>query len=118
MSNPWDYTISFVTLAQQRRFAYLLSGYVECGPKVVGIRALFDSGADATIINRRIIDKYQLSMVRLPKPIRFRNADDSINTIGTVTHRIETNFVIRGHSLPTNFYVADLGRDDAILGIP
>lgn len=105
-------------MGQQRRLAYLLSGYVECGPKVVGIRALFDSGADATIINRRIVERYHIPTTPLPRPIRFRNADDSVNTIGTVTHRIEANMIIRGHSLPTNFYVADLGRDDAILGIP
>lgn len=54
----------------------------------------------------------------LPKEIRFRNADDSVNTIGAVTHRVEANFVVGGYALPTNFYVADLGRDDAILGNP
>ena len=95
-----------------------MSGYIECGPKVVGIKALFDSGADATIINQRIVEKYHLPTVKLPQEIQFRNADDSVNTIGVVTHRIETNFIVRGHNMPTNFYVANLGRDDAILGMP
>ncbi|KAI0702103.1 hypothetical protein C8Q76DRAFT_599418, partial [Earliella scabrosa] len=53
--------------------------------KVVGIKALFDSGADVTIINQQIVDKYQLPTKPLPKPIRFRNTDGSTNTIGTVT---------------------------------
>ncbi|KAI0731268.1 hypothetical protein C8Q76DRAFT_593885, partial [Earliella scabrosa] len=79
---------------------------------------LFDSGADVTIINQQIVDKYQLPTKPLPKPIRFRNADGSTNTIGTVTRTLETNFIVRGHSLPTSFYVADLGRDDALLGMP
>ncbi|OSC99797.1 hypothetical protein PYCCODRAFT_1347300, partial [Trametes coccinea BRFM310] len=79
---------------------------------------LFDSGADATIINRKLIQQYGLPTIKLPKEIRFRNADDSINTIEMVTHRVKGNFIVRGHPLPTNFYVADLGRDNATLGMP
>lgn len=43
---------------------------------------------------------------------------NSVNTIGVVTHWLETNFLVQGHSLPTNCYVANLSHDDAILGMP
>ena len=59
-SETQDYYLSFVTVGQQRHNAYLLSGYIKNGPKVVGIKALFDSGADVMIINQRVMDKYQL----------------------------------------------------------
>ena len=85
--------------------------------KAVEIKGLIDTGADAVIVNQKIVDKYQLPTQKLPRPLTFRNADDSINKKGTITHRVEGTFNIQGEQLPTNWYVADIGRDDVLFGM-
>ena len=117
-SETQDYYLSFVIVGQQRHNAYLLSGYIGNSPKVIGIKALFDSGADVTIINQRVVDKYQLPIKPLLNSIRFRNADGSTNAVGTVTHKLDANFIVQEHSLPTTFYIADLGRNNALSRMP
>ena len=88
------------------------------GDKTVGVKSLIDTGADAVIINTRLVDQYKLPTVRLPRALTFRNADDSINKKGMITHRIEGHLQIKHLELPTRWYVADLGQDDIILGMP
>ena len=91
---------------------------MEIGGKSVGIKALVDSGADATIINSKLVEKYNLPLVQLPQPLTFQNADDSVNSHGTITHRVEGALRLKRRRLPTRLYVADLGKDDIILGMP
>ncbi|KAJ8474036.1 hypothetical protein ONZ51_g7484 [Trametes cubensis] len=86
--------------------------------KAVEIKGLIDTGADAVIVNKKIVDKYNLPTVRLPKTLTFRNADDSVNSMGTITHRVEGTFNLHGKKLPTNWYVADIGRDNVLFGMP
>ena len=91
---------------------------MQVGDKAVEIQGLIDTGADAVIVNQRVVDKYNLPTVPLPQPLTFRNADDSINKKGTITRRVEGSFNIKGTKLPTNWYVADIGRDDVLFGAP
>ncbi|KAI0324930.1 hypothetical protein GY45DRAFT_1261857, partial [Cubamyces sp. BRFM 1775] len=86
--------------------------------KAVEIKGLIDMGADVVIVNKKVVDKYNLLTVRLPKTLTFRNADDSVNSMGTITHRVEGTFNLHGKKLPTNWYVADIGRDDVLFGMP
>ena len=91
---------------------------MQVGNKAVEIKGLIDTGADAVIVNRKIVEKYNLPTVRLPKTLTFRNADDSVNKMGTITHRVEGTFNLNGKKLPTNWYIADIGRDDVLFGMP
>ncbi|KAJ8488068.1 hypothetical protein ONZ51_g3765 [Trametes cubensis] len=86
--------------------------------KAVEIKGLIDTGADAVIVNKKIVDKYNLPTVRLPKTLTFRNADDSVNSMGTITHRVEGTFNLHGKKLPTNWYVANIGQDDVLFSMP
>ncbi|KAJ8456138.1 hypothetical protein ONZ51_g12256 [Trametes cubensis] len=86
--------------------------------KAVEIKGLINTGADAVIVNEKIVDKYNLPTVRLPKTLTFRNTDDSVNSMGTITHRVEGTFNLHGKKLPTNWYVADIGRDNVLFGMP
>ncbi|RPD52737.1 hypothetical protein L227DRAFT_514347 [Lentinus tigrinus ALCF2SS1-6] len=94
---------------QRRRHALLIPGYMQVGNKAVEIKGLINTGADAVIVNRKIVERYNLPIVRLPKTPTFRNADDSVNKMGTITHRVEGTFNINGKKLPTKWYVADIG---------
>ena len=109
---------SIITNTERRCHALLIPGYIEAGKKTVEIKGLIDTGADAVIINQRLVDKYNLPTTRLPQPIIFRNADDSINKSGQITHRVEGHFILKNKKLPTNWYVANIGRDEVIFGMP
>ena len=49
----------------------MIPGHVKIGGKSVGIKALVDSGADATIIDSKLVEKYNLPLVQLPQPLTF-----------------------------------------------
>lgn len=89
---PKELHVTIVTITERRRSALLISGYMQVQDKVVEIKGLINMGADAVIVNRKIIDKYNLLTVRLPKTLTFRNADDSINSMGTIIHWVEGTF--------------------------
>ena len=88
------------------------------GNKVVHTKGLLDTGADIVLIHQKFVNQHQLSTVRLPRPLNLTNADGSANKAGQVTHRVEGNFIIKGTSLPTHWYVADIGKEDIIFGVP
>ena len=115
---PKELHVTIVTNTERRRSALLIPGYMQVQDKAVEIKGLIDTGADAVIVNKKIVDKYNLPTVRLPKTLTFRNADDSVNSMGTITHRVEGTFNLHGKKLPTNWYVADIGRDDVLFGMP
>ena len=115
---PKELHVTIVTNTERRRGALLIPGYMQVQDKAVEIKGLIDTGADAVIVNKKIVDKYNLPTVRLPKTLTFRNADDSVNSMGTITHRVEGTFNLHGKKLPTNWYVADIGRDNVLFGMP
>lgn len=91
-----DLYVNLVVNTERCRNALLIPGYIEVGDKIIGAKSLINTGADIVIINTRIVDEYQLPTVRLPKPLTFRNTDDSINKKGTITHQVEEYFRIKG----------------------
>ena len=109
--------IALTTNTEKRRHALLLPGYIHVGKIAVKVRAMLDSGADAVIISKKLVEKYDLPTVKLPEPLTIRNADESVNKQGLITHRVEGHFVVGGKKLPTYWYVADIGRDDALIGM-
>ena len=118
MPEDIDPHVTIVINTERRRHALLLPGFMEVGKFAIGVKGLLDTGADAVIVNSKLVDKYKLPTVRLPQTLTFRNADDSVNKTGTITHRVEGTFNLDGRKLPTNWYVANIGREDVILGIP
>jgi len=53
---------------------------------------------------------------KLRTPLIVRNADDSINVKGKITHKVLLAMKTNGHQEVVTFYVSDLGHDDIILG--
>ena len=52
--------------------------------KVVNIQVLVDSGANISCIDQHFVRKYNLPTMKLPIPIRARNADHSNNKSGDI----------------------------------
>jgi len=53
---------------------------------------------------------------KLRTPLIVRNADDSINVKGKITHKVLLAMKTNGHQEVVTFYISDLGHDDLILG--
>ena len=118
LPKPVPSHVNLVIKAERRRNVLRLPGYIEVGGKVVEVKSLLDTGANVIIISNKLVERYHLPTVKLPRALTFRNADDSINKKGNVTHRVEGHLRIKGYKLPTRWYVAELGHDDIILGMP
>ena len=67
----------------------LIPGYIEVGGKAVEVKALIDTGAEAIIINSKLVDQYNLPTVRLPRVLTICNVDDSVNKKGNITHQVK-----------------------------
>ena len=57
------------------------------------------------------------------KPVHRRilhsmNVNGTTNIVGSITHKVNEHFIIKGQPFPTKLYVTDCGLDDVILGLP
>jgi len=90
--------------------------FTDCGQAEE--KALLDSGATENFIYPRLVLKHKLKKDPLSKPRTVRNVDGTTNRMGKITHTVEMlvqhNDQINRHA----FLVADIGKDDLILGYP
>jgi len=85
--------------------------------KSTPINALIDSGAMNNLIHNNIVDQHNLLTSTLPVPINARNANGSLNQGGPIV-KLVTGILNAGLNTPTSFLVANLGKNEAILGYP
>src|SRR5258707_10658478 len=78
--------------------------------------ALVDSGATANFIHWKLVDRFHMKKEKLPTPLIVRNADNTSNIRGKITHKVVLAVSINSHKEVITFYVSDLGSDDLILG--
>jgi len=81
------------------------------------INALLDSGATGLYVDRKWIDKHNISTTPLDFPLLVYNADGTPNTNGKITHEVELRFIIQGHATKGWFHVVDLGNKSMIIGM-
>src|SRR5882757_5469134 len=86
------------------------------GKRSIPVKALLDSGATGNFIHYRMVDKNRMKTIPLPREIQLRNADDTENNMGKITHKVYLTMNIDGHTEVIKFFVTDLGHDDLILG--
>ena len=85
--------------------------------KSTPINALIDSGAMNNLIHNNIVDQHNLLTSTLPVPINARNANGLLNQGGPIV-KLVTGILNAGLNTPTSFLVANLGKNEAILGYP
>src|SRR5580704_18543164 len=78
---------------------------------------MIDSGAATLAISRKLVAKKGIPMVPLKRSIVMKNADNSLNRAGKVTHKIYAKMTIQGHTSLNQFLVTDIGDTDVIIGI-
>ena len=80
------------------------------------IPTLLDSGANATFINKAVIEWLGLTLEALANPICVFNMDGSRNSAGDITHTINITVDFLGHREELCAEVTNLGKNSLILG--
>jgi hypothetical protein len=86
--------------------------------KRVVVPALIDSGATENCIDRKFSKDYKLPWTKLFKPRIVRNADNSPNSSGIITHSVNLELQYAGKPQQFQFLVTDLRDDFIVLRYP
>ena len=81
-------------------------------------QALVDSGATNNFMSPKFAKKMGLGMKKLDNPRKIFNIDDTENKSGSITHYLDLDVLTKGVHQEMRFLVADLGREDLLLGYP
>ena len=82
------------------------------------VHALLDSGATDNFISPLIINCFNITTYRLPKPKIVCNVDGSKNSIGPITNAVNLEVHYHNYKVPLCFYMMNLGDDSMLLGMP
>ena len=81
-------------------------------------KALIDSGATECLIYPRFLKNLSLKTVSLPRPQIVQNVDETINQFCIITKAVELMVQYGNRITPHRFLVANIGKDNLILGFP
>ena len=82
------------------------------------VKALLDSGATGTFMDRKMAAKHGFKLQKLGTPVAVRNVDSINNSARAITHQVEVNIYYKNHMERMRMYVCNLGRTKVILGMP
>ena len=86
--------------------------------KTTTIEALLDCGATHNFINPHAVKFLGVGIKELRTPLTVNNIDGTVNRDGTITHFCNLWAHQGSQTEKLDFYVANLGRDQIILGYP
>ena len=89
---------------------------LQVGKKIVEANALIDSGAGGIFINKDFVDKNNLFVKEISKPLTAFNVDGTINKQGTITHVVKATIIMGERQSESGLLVTGLGKQDVILG--
>src|ERR1700677_1794217 len=81
-------------------------------------QALVDSGATNNLMSPVFARKMGLGMKRLGNTRKIFGVDDTENKSGSITHYLDLDGLTKGIHQEMRFLVADLGREEMLLGYP
>ena len=84
----------------------------------IEFKALIDSGAQGTFINRQLATRLGLPARQLRKAIEALNVDGTENKTGKITEVTQLEIAVAGRIETIKFMIAGLGKEDIILGSP
>jgi hypothetical protein len=81
------------------------------------IEAMLNSGAQGCFMHPQFVKEHGVVTHALKRPIGLGNIDGLPNCSGSITHYAVLGVIIDGHLTKAFFHIANIGREDAILGI-
>ena len=85
-----------VIMAQIDRNSMTIPIQLQIGKKTVDANALIDSGAGGIFINKDFVEKHNLFIKELAKPLTAFNVDGTVNKQGTINHAVKGVIDIKG----------------------
>ncbi|CAK5268278.1 unnamed protein product [Mycena citricolor] len=85
--------------------------------KTRGVKALLDSGCSTCCINTDCARAEKLDIQELPQPIVARNADNTKNISGQITHYVDLRMRIGPHVETRTFLLTCLGKAQIFIGL-
>jgi hypothetical protein len=86
--------------------------------KRVNRKALLNSGATKNFIHPQAVRQLKLRKEKLARPRNIRNVDGTTNKGGRIEHTVTLNIDHHGKRDHHQFFVANIGPNDFILGYP
>ncbi|EPS92918.1 hypothetical protein FOMPIDRAFT_27075, partial [Fomitopsis schrenkii] len=92
-----------------------------CGQreKAAETEALIDSGSMECLVSPGLVKRVGMTLIPLEQPIILRNADESENSQGRITHYVALKYLWKGATRMRvqKAYVASIGQHEVILGM-
>jgi len=82
------------------------------------IKALLDSSTMGMFMDRQMAARHGFKLQKLERLLIVKNVDGTMNSRGAITHQVECNVFYKGHVERIRMNVCDLGKMEAILGMP
>ncbi|CAK5284928.1 unnamed protein product [Mycena citricolor] len=82
-----------------------------------GVKALLDSGCSTCCINSDYAQAGKLEIQELPQPIVARNANNTENISGRITHYVDLRMRIGPHVETCTFLLTCLGKAEIFIGL-
>ena len=79
---------------------------------------LLDSGTTEMFIDRKMTKKHGFKMMRLERPLKVKNVDETENSGENITHQVEVNVFYKNHVERMRMDVCNLGKTEVILEMP
>jgi len=82
------------------------------------VKALLDSGVTGLFIDIAFAKEKGFKMEKLRNPLLVRNINRTANVGRAIMHQVEYNMFFKGHVERVRINVCNLGKTEAILGMP
>ena len=82
------------------------------------IKALLDSSTMGMFMDRQMAARHRFKLQKLERLLIVKNVDGTMNSGGAITHQVECNVFYKGHVERIRMNICDLGKMEAILGMP
>jgi hypothetical protein len=108
----------FVSDPNAQSICIPVSIYATEGAQIFDMFTLIDSGATGSFIDRDLVLKRKIPMLRLPCPLRAQNIDGTHNSGGVIWHKVSIFVQIGDTEERREFLVLNCGKENMILGLP
>ena len=83
----------------------------------ITVKALLDSSTTGMFIDKEMAKRHSFKMMKLERPLKVKNVDETENSRGNITHQVEVNVFYKNHVERMRMDMCNLGKTEVILGM-